>query len=131
VRALNSVNQRYEVSLFNRKLIGESPILNCNVNKFTNEVFMSDQYIVARTRLDNYIISTVKLPDWPAQAPIVTNEAPEWVKSTIYETMVFEVDADGKVTDRDMNVWVRYTTRDEAVIGHESIVSEWSVKTVI
>ena len=84
---------------------------------------MSDQYIVARTRLDNYIISTVKLTG--------DEEYPEIFKGQIYETMVFEVDANGKVTDRDMNVCVRYATYTEAVIGHENVVSEWSVTTVI
>ena len=83
---------------------------------------MSDNSI-ARTVINGYLISTVKLTG--------DEEYPEIFKGQIYETMVFEVDANGKVTDRDMNVCVRYATRTEAVIGHDNVVSEWSVTTVI
>jgi hypothetical protein len=83
---------------------------------------MSDNSI-ARTVINGYLISTVKLTG--------DEEYPEIFKGQIYETLVFEVDANGKVTDRDMNVCVRYATRTEAVIGHDNVVSEWSVTTVI
>mgnify|MGYP000028295565 CR=1 FL=1 len=91
---------------------------------------MSD-YSIACTRLDNYIISTIKLLDDEEEWLPFIKEWPHLFNDEIYETMVFEVDANGKVTGRDMNVCIRYKTRTEAIIGHENVVSEWSVKTII
>jgi len=78
--------------------------------------------IIAHTIVNGHLISTVKLPGaqfWP-----------ELFGDLMYETMVFEVNDEGEVTDWTEKYVTRYSTHDEAVIGHESVVSEWSVKTV-
>lgn len=69
---------------------------------------------IARTAVDGYVISTVKL----AGVALLFSEY-------VYETMVFPADSDGSVTSWTAVDSLRYDTEDAARLGHASLVAIW------
>lgn len=61
----------------------------------------------------HYIVSTVELP-------IGQNRGD-------FETLVFEADAQGKVTNWAEVDGRRYDTEQQAIVGHEEFVTKWEV----
>ena len=72
---------------------------------------------IARTVVNGYVISTVKLAD--------AENYPELYADHMYETMVFRADSDGKVTDWMEVDGLRYATEEAAHAGHASLVAMW------
>jgi hypothetical protein len=70
---------------------------------------------IARTVVNGYVISTVKLVD-----PFGVYGGSE------YETMVFPAD-DGKITDWTERDCQRYGNVESALEGHEVMVAAWAV----
>ena len=72
---------------------------------------------LARTIVDGYVISTVKLAG--------AEKYPELYADHMYESMVFRADSDGTVTDWMEVDGLRYATEDAAHAGHASLVAMW------
>ena len=72
---------------------------------------------IARTVVDGYVISTVKLAG--------AEKYPELYADHMYESMVFRADSDGTVTDWMEVDGLRYATEDAAHAGHASLVAMW------
>ena len=72
---------------------------------------------IARTVVDGYVISTVKLPG--------AENYPDLFADHKYESMVFRADSDGKVTDWMEVDGLRYATEEAAHAGHASLVAMW------
>lgn len=74
--------------------------------------------VVTTTSGKTYAVSTVKL-----LSDHGFNGRELW-----YETMVFECDGSGNITNWLELAGNRYTTRDEAVYGHAQMMQEWTNK---
>ena len=72
---------------------------------------------IARTVVDGYVISTVKLPG--------AENYPDLFADHKYESMVFRADSDGTVTDWMEVDGLRYATEDAAHLGHAALVAMW------
>lgn len=72
---------------------------------------------LARTVVDGYVISTVKLAG--------AENYPDLFAGHMYETLVFRADSDGKVTDWIEVDGLRYATEEAAHAGHASLVAMW------
>ena len=72
---------------------------------------------IARTVVDGYVISTVKLAG--------AESYPDLFADHKYESMVFRADSDGEVTDWLEVDGLRYATEDAAHLGHASLVAMW------
>ena len=77
---------------------------------------------IARTIVDGYVISTVKLAG--------AENHPDLYADHMYETMVFRADSDGTVTDWMEVDGLRYATEDAAHAGHASLVAMWKTTTL-
>ena len=78
---------------------------------------MTNPNSIARTVVDGYVISTVKLAG--------AENYPDLFAGHMYETMVFRADSDGTVTDWLEVDGLRYATEDAAHAGHASLVAMW------
>ena len=78
---------------------------------------MTNPNCIARTVVDGYVISTVKLPG--------AENYPALFADHKYESMVFRADSDGTVTDWLEVDGLRYETEDAAHAGHASLVAMW------
>ena len=78
---------------------------------------MTNPNCIARTVVDGYVISTVKLPG--------AENYPALFADHKYESMVFRADSDGTVTDWLEVDGLRYATEDAAHAGHASLVAMW------
>ena len=72
---------------------------------------------IARTMVDGYVISTIKLPG--------ADNYPALFADHKYESLVFRADSDGTVTDWSDVDGLRYSTEDAAHAGHASLVAMW------
>ena len=72
---------------------------------------------IARTMVDGYVISTVKLPG--------ADNYPSLFADHKYESLVFRIDSGGNVTDWSEVDGLRYATEDAAHAGHASLVAMW------
>ena len=86
-----------------------------NITEFIGN--MTNPNSIARTVVDGYVISTVKLPG--------AENYPDLFAGHMYESMVFRADSDGKVTDWSEVDGQRYETEDAAHAGHASLVAMW------
>jgi hypothetical protein len=76
---------------------------------------------IARTVVNGYVVSTVKLTDpfgFTANIHYVGGE---------YETMVFPADANGEVADWTERDCQRYGNMEAALEGHEVMVAAWDL----
>jgi hypothetical protein len=87
--------------------IGNMHITNMNPNS------------IARTVLNGYVISTVKLAG--------AENYPDLFAGHMYETLVFRADSDGTVTDWLEVDSLQYATEDAAHLGHAALVAMWKV----
>jgi hypothetical protein len=78
---------------------------------------MTNPNSIARTVVDGYVISTVKLAG--------AENYPDLFAGHMYETMVFRADSAGTVTDWLEVDGLRYATEDAAHAGHASLVAMW------
>jgi hypothetical protein len=78
---------------------------------------MTNPNSIARTVVDGYVISTVKLPG--------AENYPDLFADHKYESMVFRADSDGTVTDWSEVDGLRYATEEAAHAGHASLVAMW------
>jgi hypothetical protein len=78
---------------------------------------MTNPNSIARTVVDGYVISTVKLAG--------AENYPDLFAGHMYETMVFRADGAGTVTDWLEVDGLRYATEDAAHAGHASLVAMW------
>jgi hypothetical protein len=74
---------------------------------------------IARTMVDGYVVSTVKLPG--------ADNYPALFAGHMYETLVFRADSDGTVTDWLEVDSLQYATEDAAHLGHAALVAMWKV----
>jgi hypothetical protein len=72
---------------------------------------------IARTMVDGYVVSTVKLPG--------ADNYPALFAGHMYETLVFRADSDGTVTDWLEVDSLPYATEDAAHLGHAALVAMW------
>jgi hypothetical protein len=75
---------------------------------------------IARTVVNGYVVSTVKLRD-----PFGVYVGGE------YETMVFPADNAGKITDWLERDYQRYGNMESALEGHEVMVAAWALAASI
>jgi len=78
---------------------------------------MTNPNSIARTIVDGYVISTVKLAG--------AENYPDLFADHKYESMVFRADSDGTVTDWSEVDGLRYATEEAAHAGHASLVAMW------
>ena len=78
---------------------------------------MTNPNSIARTIVNGYVISTVKLAG--------AENYPDLFADHMYETMVFHADSDGTVTDWLEVDGLRYATEEAAHAGHASLVAMW------
>ena len=78
---------------------------------------MTNPNSIARTVVDGYVISTVKLAG--------AENYPDLFADHMYETMVFRTDSDGTVTHWTEVDGLRYATEEAAHAGHASLVAMW------
>ena len=92
-------------------LIGREPV-KCNDNRRIGEFSNSGEKNLFKDRIDNVTVSTIFL----VFDHNILSERP-----VLFETMVFEDDGDYKMT-------TRYSTYDDARIGHYSTIVELLVQ---
>lgn len=74
-------------------------------------------YKIARTVVDGYVVSTVKLPG--------AELYPRVFNGHMYESLVFRTDSDGTVTNWTEVDGLQYATEDAAHLGHAALVAMW------